>query len=144
METYNQMRNRQQKEWDAFPLYFAFGDEQIKRTFNKLGLDPDKDMDKIVAIKGTGGFMLKKDRKAYLELSERHCKELKDAIEADITGTGFVYQMFRFELNNYEYGYTGDVSDTLDALDYTLEEIEANPALKKGFEKAKQDIWNQN
>lgn len=144
MENYQKMKIRHQRETNEFPIHFAFGDEQIKRKFAELGLDPEKDADKIAVIPGTGGFILKKDVAAYREMCERHYRELQDAIAADRKGTGFIYQMFRYELANYEFGYTGEVGDALDALGYTEEQINENPALKKGFEKAKRDILNQN
>lgn len=143
MESYQNMKIRHQQEVNAFPIHFAFGDEQIKRNFAELGLDPEKDMDKITIVPGTGGFILNKDAPARKEMSERHYWELQEAITADKTGTSFIYQMFRYELANYEFGYTGEADDALAALGYTEAQIEADPALKQGFEKAKQDIWNQ-
>lgn len=142
-ESYQDMKVRHQREVNEFPIHFAFGDEQIKRKFAELGLDPEKDMDKISVIRGTGGFVLKKDEQPLCEMFSRHHRELQEAISADKKGTGFIYQMFRYELANYEFGYTGEVEDTLNALGMTLEQIEADPALQAGFEKAKQDIWNQ-
>ena len=143
MESYQEMKIRHQNETNEFPIHFAFGDEQIKRKFTELGLDIEKDWDKVSHIPGTGGFILKKDEQARREMCERHYKELQNAIAADKDGTGFIYQMFRYELANYEFGYTGEADDALAALGYTEAQIEADPALKTGFEKAKQDIWNQ-
>lgn len=143
LECYQDMKIRHQQEVNAFPIHFAFGDEQIKRKFAELDLDPEKDADKITVIPGTGGFILNKDVSARREMCERHYKELQDAIAADKNGTEFIYQMFRYELANYEFGYTGEADDALAALGYTEAQIEANPALKQGFEKAKQDILNQ-
>ena len=143
MESYQDMKIRHQQEVNAFPIHFAFGDEQIKRKFAELGLDVEKDWDKVSPIPGTGGFILKKDEQARREMCERYYRELQDAIAADKSGTGFIYQMFRYELANYEFGYTGEADDALAALGYTEEQIEEDPALKRGFEKAKQDIWNQ-
>lgn len=140
MESYQEIKIRHQKEVNAFPIHFAFGDEQIKRKFAELGLDTEKDLDKIVVIPGTGGFVLKKDAPVCREMSEWHEKELHEAIATDKKGTGFIYQMFRDELTNYEFGYTGDTDDALEALGYTEAQIEANPTLKRGFEKAKKDI----
>lgn len=76
MESYQEMKIRHQQEVNAFPIHFAFGDEQIKRKFAELGLDPEKDADKITIIPGTGGFILNKDAPARKEMSERHYREL--------------------------------------------------------------------
>ena len=137
-----EMRSRHQAEVNAFPMHFCFGEEQIRKKFAELGLDREKDLDKIVVIKGTGGFVLKDDAPALKEMLERHAREMKEAIAGDTSGDGFVYEMFLYELNNHEYGYTYDASDTLRSLGLTLKQIEANPAMKHGFEKAKNYIQN--
>lgn len=70
----------------------------------------------------------------------RHRKERKDAITADETGEGFVYQMFRNELANHEYGWTGDPEETLEALGMTWEEVQNSEKLLKGFNRAASEI----
>ena len=59
----------------------------------------------------------------------RHHRELQEAIGADPTGRGFIYEMFRTELSNHEYAYTQDVSETLDCLGITQQMLEAVPQL---------------
>ena len=69
-------------------------------------------------------------------------EELQNAIREDKDGTGFIYQMFRYELANHEFGYTGDSDDALAALGYTEKQVEETPTLQRGFEKAKRNILN--
>ena len=69
-----------------------------------------------------------------------HDAELQAAIAEDKTGEGFIYEMFLYELDNHEYGYTRDTEDTLDALGYTAEEILGDSRLKRGIEKAVTEI----
>lgn len=140
MNKYLELKSRHQAEVDAFPMHFCFGEEQIRMKFAELGLDREKDLDKIVVIKGTGGFVLKKDAPALKEMFERHGREMDEAIAGDKSGDGFIYEMFLYELNNHEYGYTYDASDTLRSLGLTIKQIEANPAMKHGWEKAKKEI----
>lgn len=140
MNKYMEMRHRHQAEVNAFPMHFCFGEEQVRKKFEELGLDREKDLDKIVVIKGTGGFVLKKDAPALKEMLDRHSREMEEAIAGDKSGDGFIYEMFLYELNNHEYGYTYDASDTLRSLGLTLKQIEANPAMKHGWEKAKKEI----
>lgn len=141
MNAYLKLKNKHQEEVNAFPLHFAFGDEQMerKRKELKLSKDPGKRATQIISI-GGGGFILREDWPAYLEMCRRHHQEREDAINSDETGEGYIYDMFRYELRNHEYGYTLDVSDTIDGLGYTMEQIEASPKLKHGLEKAAQDI----
>lgn len=140
MNKYLDMRNRHQAEVNAFPMHFCFGEEQIRKKFEELGLDREKDLDKIVVIKGTGGFVLKEDAPALKEMLDRHSREMEEAIADDKSGNGFIYEMFLYELNNHEYGYTYDASDTLRSLKLTLKQIEASPALKHGWDRAKKKI----
>lgn len=139
MNKYAELRNRQQEEFNALPLGFAFGGKQFEEMMKKWGLDPEKDLDKIYSV-GYGGYIQKKDAELLHKTRERHDAEMEAAIEADKTGEGFIYQMFLYELDNHEYGYTGDTEDTLDALGYTAEEVLGNPRLKRGIEKAVTEI----
>ena len=135
MNKYAEMRTRQQKEFDSLPLGFAFNQKQVTETMQAWGLEPEKYLDKICSI-GYGGFIQKKDAKLLHTTTARHEEELSAAIAADPTGDGFICDMFRYELDNHEYSYTMDLSDTLDALDYTPSDINADKRLLHGLEKA--------
>ena len=137
---YRELRKQQQAEFDKFPLGAAFNNEQFKEMMEKWGLK-EKDTDKILSL-GAGAFIRKADKEAYLEMNRRHTAQLKEAIAADETGEGFIYEMFYHELANHEYGYTGDLEDTLDALGYTAEEINADERLLRGLNKAADEIMN--
>ena len=130
MESYRELRDRQQKEFNELPLGFAFSDKQFDEMMEKWGLDPEKDLDKIYRVPG-GGFIQKKDHEHFHEVLDRHNAEMEAAKAADEDGTGFLYQMFKYELDNHEYGYTGDFEDTLDSLGLTWEEVAASPRLLK-------------
>lgn len=142
MNPYIEMKQRHQAEVNAFPMKFAFTQESLERGMRELGLDPKRDMEKIVAISG-GGFIRESDKQAFLDLFSRHDKERKEAVAADKDGAGYLYHMFRYELANHEYAYTRDVSSTLDALGYTLEEIAEDPALSDAFLNAREDYLKE-
>lgn len=139
MNKYEKMRKRQQEEFNALPLGFAFSNEQFEKMMIGWGLDPEKDIDKILRIPG-GGFVQKKDRALLHDTLNRHDAEMQAAIKEDKTGDGFIYEMFLYELNNHEYGYTRDATETLDALGYTFEQLEADKILAHGFKKAQKRI----
>lgn len=67
---------------------------------------------------------------------ESHHQEIADAIAADLTGDGFIYDMFDYELANHEYAYTQDLSDTLDALNLTVEKVNADSRFLHALQKA--------
>lgn len=139
MNKYSELRQRQQQEFNALPLGFAFSQKQFGEMMEEWGLDPEKDLDKIYRIPG-GGYVQKKDADLLHQTTERHSAEMAAAIAEDKTGDDFIYQMFLAELADHEYGYTGDSEDTLDALGYTAEEILGDPCLKRGIEKAVTEI----
>ena len=59
MNKYKELRDRQQAEVNALPLGFAFSNRQFDEMMRGWGLDPEKDLDKIVSI-GAGGYIQKK------------------------------------------------------------------------------------
>ena len=134
-ESYEQMKDRHQAEWNAFPLMFAFSSEQFDRGMSKLGLLPT-DTDKIFRLGNTGGYYRKDDALALKEMTGRHSDELHAAIAADSTGEGFIYDMFSYELANHEYVITYSTDDALNALQLTTEQVQSNPALSHGLSLA--------
>ena len=136
METYVEMKNRHQAEFNNFPVAFAFTEEDIKEGLKKLGL-AENDKDKIVSI-GFGGFVKIEDKQAYNDMNNNHYKELKEAIKNDITGEKFIQGMFEEELGNHEYGYTGELRDTLLDCGLTIKYINSNTNIQRGLELALQ------
>ena len=142
MNRYTELRNRQQEEFNALPLGFAFGQKQFNEMMEKWGLDSEKDTDKIYSI-GYGGYIQKKDAPLLHETRERHDREMEEAIATDETGEGFIFEMFLAELENHEYGYTGDTSEALEALGYTAEEVVNDKRLNRGITLAHQKIMGR-
>ena len=136
--TYKELKDRQQAEINAFPFIWAFNENQFADGMRRLGLDPTADRGQIVHV-GGGGYIRKADKKALEDLFAKHRRELQEAIAADKTGDGFIYDMFYTELANHEYSYTGDVTDAVNACGLTVEQLNANPALIIGLKKAADD-----
>lgn len=119
METYMQLKSRQQKEVGNFPMFFAFSNKQFDEGMEKLGLNP-KDTDKIYKLGNTGGFYKKSDAPKLREMFDRHDKEMSEAMKSD----EFVLEMFEYELANHEFCITYDYEPTLNALGLTFEELD--------------------
>ena len=134
MNAYRELRDRHQKETNDFPMFFAFSEKQFEEGMAKFGLGPNE-TDKIYSL-GYGGYYLRTDSERLREMFDRHEREHKEAIAADKKGTGYIFDMFCYELGNHEYGYTWDLEPALDALGLTLEEIENSHALTRGLKKA--------
>lgn len=129
------LKRKHEVEVNAFPMVFAFSNKQFAEGMAKLGLQVT-DTDEVFSI-GGGGFIRRTDTREFNEMFERHEKEMKEAIDADLTGEGFILDMFDYELGNHEYCITWDVEPTLDALGFTIEEVEADAKLLHGLNKAR-------
>lgn len=133
MNKYVELKNRHQEEVNELPMFFAFGEKQFNNQMIERGLDPEKDLDKILHI-GAGGYILRSDEEKLDEVFARHRKEFSDAIEAN--EDNFIVDMFVYELANHEYCITGNISDTLGALGLSVEDINNREALRKGLAEA--------
>ena len=132
MNAYVELTNRHQKEVNNFPLGFAFSTQQFDEMMAKWNLTPN-DTDKIYSI-GGGGYVRKCDADAMHEMFERHAQEREVAIREN--KDDYLYHMFNYELANHEYGYTGDLEDTLDYLGLTMEEIKADERMLDALNRA--------
>lgn len=138
---YLALKQKHEEEFSAFPIVFAFNKNQFEEAMEKLGFSvSERDyVGSVVSING-GGFIRKTDSEAFQEMLDRHENEMDSAIEGDPTGDGFIFDMFRYELANHEYGYTQDPEQTLDALGLNWDDINANGKLKYALNKAIKDM----
>lgn len=127
---YSELKFKHQAEVNAFPLGAAFNDKQFEEMMEKWGLTPD-DTDKIYHL-GMGCYIRKCDHEAFHKLIDRHQAEHESAMQDD----EYLFSMFNYELANHEYCITYDLTDTLDALGLTMEEINANPRMADALKKA--------
>ena len=132
MNKYLELKKKHQEEVDNFPMFFAFNNEQLNDGMKEFGVTDTKE---ICSIYG-GGYIKKTDFGKLKEMFSRQSKERKEAIENDKNGDGYILDMFEYELNNHEYSYTMDISDTLDCLGLTVQEINDSPKLLKGLKSA--------
>ncbi|WP_290063493.1 DUF7659 family protein [Paraclostridium bifermentans] len=140
MNKYRELKEKQGKELNEFPMMFAFSNKQFAEGMAKLGLK-ENETNKLLSI-GAGGFIRKSDRKAFDDMFVRQEKELKKAIAEDLTGEGFIYNMFNYELGNHEYCITWELDETLNTLGLTMEEINSNEKLSHGLKKAIENKGN--
>ena len=135
---YVKLKEKQQEEINEFPIKYAFGDKQFENAMRELGLTVN-DIDKVIGVGYGAGFMLKEDYPKYKEMLSRQYEEIQYEILNDREGTGFIKDMFSYELANHEYGYTRELDETLIALGITYNDIEENENLQKGLNLAIKD-----
>lgn len=98
-------------------LFWAFSEEQF--SANKT---PLKEGDRYVSI-GAGGYVPKSNARALGDGMERIRKEFNAAVNASRKQRS---ALIAYELRNHEAHYTGDITDTLEALGkgYTAKEVQ--------------------
>lgn len=136
METYLQMKARHQKEVEAFPMAFAFNNEQFADGMKKLNIEVT-DTKNILSIGGSG-FIRRTDADNLSAMFDRIHAEEAEARKND----DYLFQMFAYELANHEYNYTWDLTDTLQSLGLTFAEVKANQQLHDALVKAVDEVRN--
>jgi hypothetical protein len=139
MNSYLKMKEKHQKEMDDFPMFLAFNQKQFEEGMRKLNLEP-ANTGAIFKLGTTGGFIRKADDPGFSDMMERHLSEMRQAIDSDPTGEGFIFDMFHYELRNHEFGYTGEVYNTLSAVGLTWDDIKASGKLHTGLKNAMRSI----
>lgn len=136
MNAYAEMKARHQERVNALPIKFAFSMEQFRTAMKEWGLT-ENDTDKIYKMGGTGGFYRREDSQLIFRTFEENEIEKKAAISNDLDGSGFIKDMFLYELANHEYCITYDLEPTFDALGLTEDEVLNNPQLLNGLKAAR-------
>ena len=137
---YIEFKERQQKEIDNLPIYFAFGDRQLEERAKELGFETVDEMIKNVTGIGAGGFVKNNDLDDVLNTFKRQNEELEEALKND----NFLQSAFEYELANHEYIITYDISDALRPLGIKYDEYLKNERyiniMKKAIENYKKDM----
>lgn len=118
-QEYLDLKERHRKEVNEFPIAYAFNDQQLKDALVKLGA---KSKDECVTVFGHGDIVKKENAKPFIEMLERHSKEIKDRLIAD---KEFAEAAFLYEMNNHEYAinYDGD-GDVLSCFGMDFNDLE--------------------
>lgn len=128
---YRELMDRHQKEFEAFPAFYAFNKEQFVEGKRKLGVVEDSELYRGYA----GMFYRKKDAETLRAMMRRFDEEKQEAFKDD----KFFYDAVYSELANHEYCITYEDEETLDALGITMEELEKDQRMGKIYCKARQD-----
>ena len=136
MSKYSTFKKSKQQKVDEFPMMFAFSQEQLEEGKARLGVTDNKELLSI----GAGGFIRKSDREEFDNLFIQLDKELAENLNDD----EFLYEAFLYELANHEYCYSWDLTDSLDVLGLTVEQVKADDRmysiLKKAIVQYKEDM----
>lgn len=103
-KAYHELKDRQQKEINEFPMAYAFNNKQLEEALVKLG---NVDISECCTYLGIGDVLLKKDVPALKEMMKRHNEECREFLKGDEND---IYEAFLYEMDNHEYAinYEGD------------------------------------
>lgn len=135
MNAWEELRKKQQKEVNVFPIHFAFGSEQFDALLKELHIRKREAKKELVSI-GNGGFVRKSDYLDMMKMFDRHKAERDAAIATDKTGDGVIFDMLYTELKNHEYGYTMDADETLEDLGISQEMLLSDVRYRHALDKA--------
>ena len=129
-QEYMDLKKRHQKEFEEFPIAYAFNDKQLEEALEKLGATKEE----VVSVFGHGDIVKRTDAKDLIKMMKRHDDELKQKL---IDDPDFAYEAFLYEMNNHEYAinWTAD-EDTLSALGITFDFIRKH-GLRLAYDKAR-------
>ena len=92
---YVQLKERQQKEFNEFPIAYAFSEQQLEEALQKLQATKEE----VVTVFNHGDIVKKENAPKLLEMMRRHDKEVEEAMKDEKFAEG----AFLYEMNNHEY-----------------------------------------
>ena len=115
-QEYLDFKKRQQKEFEEFPIAYAFNDKQLEEALEKLGATKEE----CVSVFGHGDIVKKENVNPLIALLGRHTRELRDKLRED---KEFAEAAFLYEMDNHEYAINWSADeDVLDcfSLDWNM------------------------
>ena len=128
MSKYSIFKRAKQQKVNEFPMMFAFDNKQFEEGKAKLGVTDNKELLSI----GAGGFIRKSDKNEFDNLFIQLDKELSENLNDD----EFLYDAFLYEIANHEYCYSCDLTDSLEVLGLTVEQVRADNRMNSILNKA--------
>lgn len=138
--TYDEYNNKKQKDYNKFSkgkIFYAFDTEQFKKGMESIGLKPEE-TNKIAHLRA-GAYILKNEIKNYIKFRNKQHNEFNEKMKS----FNFAKSAFKNELANYEYCYTMEIDDAINALGYTSDEINNDPLLSKALKAAKKELLDE-
>lgn len=95
-QEYLDLKKKHQKEFEDFPIAYAFNDQQMKEALEKLGATKEE----CVTVFGHGDIVKRTDAEALIAMMRRHDEEMKQRLKDD---PDFAEAAFLYEMDNHEY-----------------------------------------
>lgn len=103
-QAYLNLIEKHRREIEAFPIAYAFNEQQLKEALEKLGVESVKEC---VTIFNHGDIVKKENAPKFIEMLKRQMNELKIAMKEE----AFAEAAFLYEMDNHEYAINWDGDD---------------------------------
>ena len=131
-QEYLDLKEKHRKEFEEFPIAYAFNEKQLEEALEKLGATKEE----CVSVFGHGDIVKRVDKDRLIEMMERHHEELLRKLKDDVE---FAEAAFLYEMDNHEYAINWSADeDVLSSLGITWEFIQ-----KHGLQMAYQSARNK-
>ena len=129
-QEYLDLKKRHEKEFEEFPIAYAFNDKQLEEALVKLNATKEE----VVTVFGHGDIVKRENVKPLIALLERHDEELKQKLKDDVE---FAEAAFLHEMDNHEYAINWSADeDTLAAFNIDFEFIRKH-GLQMAYDSAR-------
>ena len=116
-DEYLELKKKHQKEFEEFPIAYAFNDKQLEEALEKLGATKEE----CVSVFGHGDIVKRENAKLLIELLDRQNKEMKRKLRED---HDFAEAAFLYEMDNHEYAINWSADeDVLDCFNLTFADL---------------------
>ncbi len=123
---YQDLKLKQRKEFDTFPIFFAFSNKQLEEGKAKLNVKENREICRVCS----GGYIRKTDSDKLSELLKRHSEELSECLSVREN----LIEALEYELMNHEYSVSYDVTNALDALNLDADTVDQS-ALNEAIDR---------
>ena len=116
-QEYLDLKKRHEKEFEEFPIAYAFNDKQLEEALAKLNATKEE----VVTVFGHGDIVKRENVKPLIALLERHEQELHQRLRDD---ADFAEAAILYEMGNHEYAinYDGD-ADVLSCFGISFKDV---------------------
>jgi adenine-specific DNA methylase len=130
-QEYLDLQKKHRKEFEDFPIAYAFNDKQLKEALEKLGATKEE----CVSVFGHGDIIKRENAKALIEMMRRHDAEMKQKLKEDHE---FAEAAFLYEMDNHEYAINWSADeDVLGCFNITFNDIR-KWGLHHAYDRARQ------
>lgn len=130
-QEYLDLQKKHRKEFEEFPIAYAFNEKQLEEALEKLGATKEE----CVTVFNHGDIVKRENAKPFVAMLERQREELLQKLRDD---KEFAEAAFLYEMDNHEYAINWSADeDVFDCFDLNWERLR-EWGLEDAYRRARQ------